>query len=98
MTQNCKSYINYIFVSSILVMERRRSDNGPEPFTALLWPPPSDLSVSYQDRLGEVIVCNTVLSGSGFRNSLTARYAGYVNVMTIGVSSKNHPKASHPAE
>ena len=79
-------------------MERRRSVDAPEPIAALFLPPPSDLSVSRQDWLGKVIACNTVLSGSGFRNNLAARYAGYVNVMTIGVSSKNQPKASHPAE
>ena len=86
-------------------MERRRSGFAPaDPLAAppLLpsppSPPPSDLSVSYHARLGEVIARSIEFPSnlSGFLSNLTARYSGYVNVRTTGVSSRTHPKASQP--
>ena len=93
--------INYIFDSSTLAMERRRSGFAPaDPLTASLLPSlsPSDLSVSCQARLGEVIARSIDLPSnlSGFRSILRARYSGYVNVRTTGVSSRTQPKASQP--
>ena len=87
-------------------MERRRSGFAPaDPLIASVLPPsppspppPSDLSVSYQARLGEVIARSIEFPSnlSGFRSILTVRYTGYVNVRTTGVSSRTHPKASQP--
>ena len=80
-------------------MERRRSGFAPaDPLTAPLLPSPSDLSVSYQARLGEVIARSIDFPSnlSGFRSNLMARYSGYVNVRTTGVSSRTQPNASQP--
>ena len=86
-------------------MERRRSGFAlADPLTASALPssppspPPSDLSVSYQARLGEVIARSIEFPSnlSGFLSVLMVRYTGYVNVRTTGVSSSTHPKASQP--